>query len=122
MRNLTNKLNFLILTIVFAALLAGCSSRLTAEAPATVTRVAIDRDTKTQKRKTSSNRKKKTTTSIETEIDYRYTVNGKSYDGFSEKDGDVQRDFQTGASVKVCYSPEQPDESEVFPANHKCGN
>jgi hypothetical protein len=85
-------------------------------------RVALDRDTKTTKRKTSSNKKKKkTTTSVETEIDYRYEVNGKTYDGYAEKDGDAQRDFQTGAQVVVCYNPSNPDESDVFAAGHKCG-
>ena len=92
-----------IITAIFAANLA-CSSNLTAQGAAQVTRVAIDRDTKTTKRKTSSNKKKKktTTTSVETEIDYSYTVNGKTYQGYSEKDGDVQRDFQSGTQVVVC--------------------
>ena len=100
-----------------------CSSKLTADAPAQITRVAIDRDTKTKKRKTSSNKtKRKTTTSVETEIDYRYAVNGKTYDGYAEKDGDVQRDFPSGGQAVVCYNPSSPDESDVFPSSHKCGN
>ncbi|HEX8637162.1 MAG TPA: DUF3592 domain-containing protein [Pyrinomonadaceae bacterium] len=119
---LTNKFIFSAIIVVSLASFA-CSSKLTAEGAAQITRVAIDRDTKIKKRKTSSNKtKRKTTTSIETEIDYSYAVNGKTYNGYSEKDGDVQRDFSTGATVVVCYNPSNPDESDVFPAGHKCGN
>jgi hypothetical protein len=117
--------NKLIFVIIVAALVInfGCSSKLTAETTGDITRVALDRDVKTSKKKTSSNKKKtKTTTSIETEIDYRYTVGGKSFDGYSEKDGDVQRDFQPGSKVVVCYNPSTPEESDVFAAGHKCGS
>jgi hypothetical protein len=48
-------------------------------------------------------------------------VGGKSYTGYSEKDGDVQRDFQVGGQAKVCYNPANPEESDVFPASSKCG-
>lgn len=116
------KIIFTLISIVFAVSF-GCSSNLTSEAPAEITRVAIDRDTKTKKKKTSSNKKKKsTTTSVETEIDYRYTVGGKTYDGYSEKDGDVQRDFPTGSPAVVCYNPKNPEESDVFAAGYKCEN
>jgi hypothetical protein len=118
-----NKLIFTAAAVIVAASLNfGCGSNLTAEAPGQVTRVAIDRDVKTKKRKTSSNKtKRKTTVEIETEIDYRYTVGGKTYDGYSEKDGDAQRDFQTGAPVVVCYNPKNPEESDVFAPGTKCG-
>lgn len=118
-------INKLIFTTVILALFAnfGCGSDLTAESTAEVTRVALDRDTKTSKKKTSSNKKKKTTkTSVETEIDYRYTVGGKTFEGYAEKDGDLQRDFQPGAKVVVCYNPSNPEESDVFSAGHKCGS
>jgi len=119
---LTSKLIFTA-TIILSVTNFGCSSNLTAESTAEITRVVLDRDTKTSKRKTSSNKKKKkTTTSVETEIDYRYTVNGKSYEGYTEKDGDVQRDFQSGGRAVVCYNPSNPDESDVFTTGHKCGN
>jgi nucleoside-specific outer membrane channel protein Tsx len=113
----------LIFTIIvtFALMNFACSSKLTAETTGQITGVAIDRDTKTSKRKTSSNKRKKTTTSVETEIEYRYTVGGKSYDGYAEKDGDVQRSFQTGSSVVVCYNPSKPEESDVFTSGTKCG-
>ncbi|HLM00423.1 MAG TPA: DUF3592 domain-containing protein [Pyrinomonadaceae bacterium] len=108
--------------MIFASINFGCSSNLTAQSTAQITRAAIDRDTKTSRRKTSSNKKKKkTTTSIETEIDYRYTVGGKTYEGYSEKDGDVQRDFPAGAQVVVCYNPADPEESDVFASGYKCG-
>ena len=115
---------FIIATAaIFALINTGCSSNLTAQSTAEITGAAIDRDTKTSRRKTSSNKKKKkTTTSVETEIDYRYTVGGKTYDGYSEKDGDVQRDFPSGSQVVVCYNPSAPEESDVFAAGYKCGN
>ena len=117
--------NLLIITTIaiLSVFSFGCNSNLTAETSGEITRVVLDRDTKTKKRKTSSNKtKRKTTTTFETEIDYRYSVGGKSYQGYSEKDGDVQRDFQTGAAVVVCYNPSNPDESEVFAAGYKCGS
>jgi ABC-type glycerol-3-phosphate transport system substrate-binding protein len=108
--------------LICAAAFSACGSNLTAETTGQVTRVALDRDTKTVKRKTSSNKTKKTTkTSVETEVDYRYTVNGKTFEGYSEKDGDVQRDFPGGAPVTVCYNPSNPEESDVFAAGTKCG-
>ena len=117
------KIILTLVSIIFAAVSFGCSSNLTSEVQAEITRVAIDRDTKTKKKKTSSNKKRKsTTTSVETEIDYRYTVGGKTYDGYSEKDGDVQRDFPTGSPAVVCYNPKNPEESDVFAAGHKCEN
>lgn len=119
---LINKL-IIATTTIFVLINVGCSSNLTAQSTAQIARVAIDRDTKTSRRKTSSNKKKKkTTTSVETEIDYRYTVGGKTYDGYSEKDGDVQRDFPSGSQVVVCYNPSNPEESDVFAAGYKCGN
>ncbi|HEY0050501.1 MAG TPA: DUF3592 domain-containing protein [Pyrinomonadaceae bacterium] len=117
---LINKL-FAAAIMIFAFVNLGCGSKLTAESTAQITRVAIDRDTKTSRRKTSSNKKRKTTTSVETEIDYRYTVGGKTYEGYSEKDGDVQRDFPSGAQVVVCYNPSNPEESDVFAGGYKCG-
>jgi hypothetical protein len=122
MMKLTSKLIFTTAVILCVGNL-GCSSKLTAQSTAEVTRAVLDRDTKTSRRKTSSNRKKKkTTTTVETEIDYRYTVNGKTYEGYTEKDGDVQRDFGQGTQVVVCYNPSKPEESDVFNTGHKCGN
>ena len=124
--NLTKKFIFTLVAamILIVANFTGCSSNLTAQATAEITRVAIDRDTKTSRKKTSSNKKKKktTTTSVETEIDYRYTVDGKTFEGYAEKDGDQQRDFQAGRQVVVCYDPKNPEESDVFAAGHRCGN
>lgn len=122
MMKLTSKLIFTTAAILFVCNI-GCSSKLTAQSDAEITKVAIDRDTKTSRRKTSSNKKKtKTTTTVETEIDYRYTVNGKTFEGYTEKDGDVQRDFRQGSQVVVCYNPSKPEESDVFTSGYKCGN
>jgi hypothetical protein len=119
---LTNKL-YLLLVICTVGASFACKSDLTAETTGQITRVVLDRDQKTTRRKTSSNRnKKRTTTTYDTEIDYRYTVDGKSYEGFSEKDGDVQRDYQAGAQLVVCYNPKDPSESDIFTAGQKCGN
>ena len=115
------KITFLTLLII-TALAFGCSSKLTGETQGYIKTAVIDRDVKTSKRKTSSNKtKKKTTTSIETEIEYSYNVNGRNYEGYSEKDGDVQRDFQAGSTVVVCFNPSNPEESDVFAAGTKCG-
>ena len=106
---------FTILLILAGSL--ACTSNLTAETTGQVTNVVLDRDRKTTKRKTSSGKTKKTT---KTEIDYSYAVDGKTYTGFSEKDGDVQAAFRSGSTVKVCYNPKNPEESDVFPLNAKC--
>lgn len=117
-----NKITLLILTATVSVCLTACGSSLTAETPGQIKSSVIDRDTKTSKKKTSSNKtKKKTKTSIETEIEYSYSVGGKTFDGYSEKDGDVVRDFQTGATVVVCYNPANPTESDVFAQGTKCG-
>lgn len=115
------KLTFLLL-FSLSIFSVGCRSKLTAEAPGQIKSVVLDRDVKTSKRKTSSNKKKtKTTVSVETEIEYSYSAGGKNYEGYSEKDGDVQRDFPSGAPVVVCYNPSNPEESDVFPRGTKCG-
>jgi hypothetical protein len=114
-----NKLLFTVI-VIFAVLNFACSSNLTAETTGQITGVVIDRDTKTSRRKSSSNKRKKTTKSVETEIEYRYTVGGKTYDGYAEKDGDVQRDFQNGSAVVICYNPSKPEESDVLTSGSKC--
>jgi len=124
-----SKRKLLFLVSLFAFVLTGCSGddfsrRLTAEAPAEITSVVLDRDRKITRRRSGSNnrRRTKTKTTYETDIEYRYTVNGKAYDGVSEKDGDVTGSFRTGSSAKVCYNPSQPNESDVFENNHRCGS
>ena len=116
------KLTFLTL-FIFIAGSFGCGSKLTGETQGYIKTVVIDRDVKTSKRKTSSNKKKKkTTTSVETEIEYSYNFHGRNYEGYSEKDGDVQRDFQPGSTVVVCLNPSNPEESDVFASGTKCGD
>jgi predicted kinase len=76
------KLSFISMIIIFAAITTGCKSKLTATASGQVTKVVIDRDTKTTKVKNSSGEtKRKTKTTTETEINYTYTVAGKTYTG-----------------------------------------
>ncbi len=112
----------LLTLLIFTAFGAGCSSNLTGSTPGYIKSVVIDRDVKTSKRKTSSNKKKKkTTVSVETEIEYSYNFNGRNYEGYSEKDGDVQSDFPKGSTVVVCFNPSNPEESDVFPSGTKCG-
>ena len=125
--NSKRKLLFLISFFAFA--LAGCSGddfsrRLTAEAPAEITSVVLDRDRKTTRRRSGSNNRRRTTTktTYETDSTYRYTVNGQVFNGETEKDGDVTGTFRTGSRVKVCYNPAQPDESDVFETSHRCGS
>jgi hypothetical protein len=115
------KLTFLTILILIA-LTFGCRSKLTGETQGYIKTVVLDREAKTSKRKTSSNRKKKTTTTtVETEIEYSYNVQGRNYEGFTEKDGDVQRDFPVGATLVVCYNLSNPEESDVFVSGTKCG-
>ena len=113
---------YIFLTLAAIALSgAGCGSNLTGESQGYIKTVVLDRDVKTSKRKTSSNKKKsKTTVSVETEIEYSYNFNGRNYEGYSEKDGDVQSDFPKGATVVVCFNPSNPEESDVFPSGTKC--
>jgi heat shock protein HslJ len=117
------QIKIILIIAVFTVLSIGCSSNLTAETSGQVTNSVIDRDVKTSKKKTSSNKTKKTTkVEIETEIDYTYTVDGKNYTGFIEKDGNVISSFAIGSTVVVCYNPKNPEESDVFAVGTKCGN
>jgi hypothetical protein len=125
---MNSKLKFLFLISIFAFVSANCSGddfsrRLSAEAEGELTSVALDRERKTTRRRSGSNNRRRTTTktTYETDISYRYTVNGQIYNGETEKDGDVTASFRTGARVKVCYNPAQPDESDVFESGHRCG-
>lgn len=125
--NSKRKLLFLIpyLAFVFAACSGDdFSRRLTAEASGEITSVVLDHDRKITSRRSGSNSRRRTTTktTYETDISYRYTVNGQVYNGETEKDGDVTGRFRAGSPVKVCYNPAQPDESDVFEAGHRCGS
>jgi hypothetical protein len=126
---MNSKRKLLYLISFFAFLLAGCSGndfsrRLTAEAPAEITSVVLDRDRKTTRRRSGSNNRRRTTTktTYETDISYRYIVNGQVYNGETEKDGDMTGTYRNGSRVKVCYNPAQPDESDVFETGHRCGS
>lgn len=117
------KIPLISVITVFIAFAIGCKSNLTATATGQITNSVIDRDVKTSKKKTSSNKTKKTTkVEVETEIDYTYTVDGKNYSGYVEKDGNVQSNFASGSTVVVCYNPQNPEESDVFVSGTKCGD
>ena len=58
----------------------------------------------------------------DTELHYRYTVNGKTYGAFEERDGDVRNYYEDNRIVTVCYDPKDPASSRIFPPGYKCGN
>jgi len=88
-------------------------AKLTAEAPAQVLSVSVDTD-----RSRTNNRRR---TSYKTNISYRYTVNGTTHAGQTSKSGDVKSSYEQGRSVKVCYEPAHPQNSEIFTGDHRCG-
>lgn len=88
-------------------------ARLTAEAPAQVVSVSVDTD-----RTRTNNRSR---TRYKTRISYRYTVNGTTLSGQSTKTDDVKSSYENSQSVKVCYEPARPENSEIFTADYKCG-
>ena len=85
---------------------------LTAEAPAEVLRIA--------------NRGSRADQNRHTVIDYRYTVDGRTYEARFTKRGPNQRpgasrpDFEVGQPAKVCYNPTRPHVSEIFRPTYKC--
>jgi hypothetical protein len=103
----------LLLAVVFYWLHKRRLARLTAEAPAQVTSVYVERN-----RRRSGNSRR---TETETKITYRYAVGGRTLEGSSTKDGDQSAALRAGARTKVCYNPSAPDESEVFTPDHVCG-
>lgn len=58
----------------------------------------------------------------DTELHYIYTVNGKTYAAFEERDGDVRNYYKANRIVTVCYNPKDPESSRIFPPGYKCGN
>jgi len=96
-------------------------ARLTAEAPARVTTVSLDRGRRTRTGNRNRRHTRRTSENTETDISYQYSVNGKTFDGTTEKDGDQTSTFKVGVAAKVCYNPSNPEESEVFPRGHACG-
>jgi hypothetical protein len=95
--------------------------RLTAEAPAQVVTVSLDRGRRTTTTNRNRRRTRRTNENTETDIRYQYAVNGRTYDATAEKDGDQTSTFKVGMTAKVCYNPSNPEESEVFPSNYTCG-
>lgn len=115
--------NFILLPVIFILILSVAAfffirrrnqlARLTAEAPAQVLSVSVDTD------RTRTNNRSRTRET--TRISYRYTVNGAALNGQTSKSGNVRSSYEGGRPVKVCYEPSRPENSEVFTADHKCG-
>jgi hypothetical protein len=96
-------------------------ARLTAEAPARVITVSLDRGRRTTTTNRNRRRTRRTSENTETDIRYQYTVGGRTFDATVEKDGDQTSTFKVGMSAKACYNPSNPEESELFPPGHPCG-
>lgn len=113
----------ILIIAIFTLGTLGCDSNLTAETTGTVIKTEAIKERKTTRRKTRYGRTKKSTKTVtaETDIDYTYEVNGTKYDGVSEWEGDVRSKFKEGAQVKVCYNPKNPEESDLFLPDEKCG-
>jgi FtsZ-interacting cell division protein ZipA len=92
-------------------------ARLTAEAPAEVLSVTLERNRTTR----NSNGRRKNRTDTETDIRYRFAVEGKPIAASTSKSGDVTGTYKVGMQAKACYNPSNPAESEVFAPDHKCG-
>ena len=89
-------------------------TRLTGEAAAQVLSVSVDTD-----RSRTNNRSR---TRYKTRIAYRYAVNGRMLDGQTTKSGDVKSSYENKPSLKVCYEPGHPENSEIFTADYRCGS
>lgn len=84
--------------------------RLSGQAPAVITSVYVNTT------RTSRGRTRHTTHVI-----YTYEVNGRVISGKSVKSGDLRDTYQARMPAKACYDPSNPEESEVFLADVKCG-
>ena len=55
-------------------------------------------------------------------VKYKYTVDGKSYQGETSKGTNVSwSPFAAGKTAKACYNPADPSESAVWPLSSTCG-
>jgi hypothetical protein len=85
---------------------------LTAEAPAEILRVA--------ERGAARDRNRHTV------VDYRYVVDGTTYEAQIVKRGPNKRpdasrpDYAVGQPAKVCYNPRSPRTAEVFTPAYRC--
>jgi hypothetical protein len=60
--------------------------------------------------------------STTTHIEYTYVVDGQRIAGLVNKAGDYGADFRVGVTAKVCFNPQKPRESDMFPKEHVCGS
>lgn len=93
---------------------------LTAEASAEILNVDVINNN-SNRRSFSSNRQRRSGGSTHTAIDYRYVVGGRTLMATTEKGGDVHNQYKVGRPAKVCYNPSNPEDSEVFLPDYKCG-
>lgn len=84
--------------------------RLSGEAPAVITSVYV-----------SSTRTRRGSIRYTTHLTYSYEANGRVISGKSVKSGDLRDTYQVRMLAKACYDPSNPEESEVFLADVKCG-
>ena len=84
-------------------------ARMTAEAPAEVTGVSVER------------RRRRMRNETRTFVSYRFNVGGQWIQDSSDKGGDQRATYRPGAPLKVCYNPSKPEESEIFTPDHQCG-
>ena len=55
-----------------------------------------------------------------TNVSYRFSVGGRTFEGRSRKSGDGRDRYAQGANARACYDPANPERSEVFPASYDC--
>ncbi len=86
----------------------------------TVIAAEIDKDSRwVTKHHSDGSTSKRHKTTYELEVEYRYSVNGKSYTGEDESNEQDRRsylesrlgEYSTGAKVTVKYDPEDPEDS-----------
>jgi Protein of unknown function (DUF3592) len=121
MKNRQKIIGFLVMFNLIAGSLA-CRSKLTAETTGTVIKAEAIKERKSTRRKTAWGGTRRTTKTVTTgtDIDYTYEVNGIKYSEVSEWDGNVLSKFKKDSQVKVCYNPENPEESDLFLPEEKC--
>lgn len=98
----------LILAIVITIIAIGVhlarkrAQRLTNETDATIARVEVR-----QLAPKDNGR-------FETDVFYRYTVNGQSYEARSTKQGKRDQAYTPGAAGRVRFNPQRPGEADVI--------
>jgi hypothetical protein len=74
-------------------------ARLTAKGTAELTQVRLDQGDDSS--------------SDETDLEFRFMVNGQQVRSSDSLSGDRQSDFRVGQTVTICYDPKEPAQSDV---------